>query len=85
MFDNPPSDGELPDHGPIEAAAGRVIEIFEAGVRDPQLGLLQPPRQRAIVAKQLLGVDEHAESLVKGEGRHRGILVLRHVGIGHGA
>ena len=85
MLDNPASDGELPDHGAIQAASRGVVEIFETRVRNAQLRLLQSPRQRAIVAKELLGVDEHAEALVEGEGRHRRILVLRDVGVGHGA
>jgi hypothetical protein len=44
--------------------------------------LLEPARQRTIVAGELLGVDQHAEALVETERRGRGIALLREVGVG---
>ncbi len=34
VLDDPAADGELPDHGAIQATARRVVEIFEARVRE---------------------------------------------------
>lgn len=85
MLDNPAPDGELPDHGAIQPTSRGVIEIFEARVRDAELRFLESSRQRAVVAEELLGVDEHAEALVKGEARGRRVVMPRDVGVGHGA
>jgi hypothetical protein len=54
-------------------------------VRHPEFGLLQAARERPVVAKQVLGIDEHAEALVKSERRPRRVLLLREIGVGHGA
>ena len=76
---------ELADERAVEAAARAVVEVFETGLRHPQLRLLQAARERAVVAIQVLGIDEHAEALVEAEGRQRRVLVLREIGVGHGA
>ena len=50
-----------------------------------EFGLLEPARERAIVAGELLGIDEHAEALVETERGGRGIALLGEVGVGNRA
>ena len=67
MFGDPAAGGELADQRPIEFAARRVVEILETRVRDPELGLLEPTGELAIVAREMLGIDEQADAFVEAE------------------
>ena len=70
----------MPDHGPIEFLA-TVIEIFETRLTQSEFGFLEPACERAILAGELLGIDEHTQALVETERRARGIALLGEVGI----
>ena len=47
--------------------AGRVVEILDAGVREPQLRLAQRAAEALVLAVEPLGVDEQRQALVKAE------------------
>ena len=67
MFGDPPPGGELADQRPIEFAARRVFEVLETRVGNAQLGLLQATGELAIVAREVLGLDEQTDAFVKAE------------------
>ena len=50
-----------------------------------QLGLLQATGELAIVAREVLGVDEQADAFVEAERPDRRVLQLRPIGVGHRA
>jgi hypothetical protein len=76
MLGDPAVGGELADQRPIEFPAA-VVEIFETSVTQFEFGFLEPAAQRAILARELLGIDEDAEALIETERRGRGIALLR--------
>ena len=53
--------------GAVELAAGRVVDVLEAGLAEPELGLAQKADQALVLAPQLLGLDQQAEALVEAE------------------
>jgi hypothetical protein len=81
---HPAAGGELADDGLVELAAGRIVDGFQTGVRKLQLGLLEGASHALVVAGEPLGVDEQAETLVEGQARQLGVLVLLGPGVGHG-
>lgn len=85
MLADPATRGELSHHTAVQTAARPGVEILETGLRDTQARLLHAARQRAIVPKEVLGIDEHAEALVKAEALDGGIVLLREIGIGERA
>jgi hypothetical protein len=85
MLGDPAAGRELPDHGAIQFAAATVVEILETRVAQAEFGVLEPARERAILSRELLGIDEYAQALVATEGRDRGIALLREVGVGNRA
>src|SRR5262249_16053097 len=64
MIDDPSAGGELPNEGAIEFASA-VIKVLETGLAEPQLRFFESTRERAIVARQLLGVDQHPEAFIE--------------------
>ena len=72
----------MPDERAIEAPSGRVIEVFETRLRHPQLCFFQAARERAVVAKEVFGIDEHAEALVETETGERRVLLVREIRVG---
>ena len=56
---------ELAYEGAIQLALRRVVDVLDARVGDPQLRLAQRPREALVVAREVLGVDEHPEALVE--------------------
>jgi hypothetical protein len=85
VFGDPPAGGELAHQRPIEFAARRVLEILETRQGHAQLGLLQTTAEFAIVAREVLGVDEQADPFVEAECPDRRVLQLRAIGVGHRA
>ena len=85
VLDDPAAGGELSDQRPIEFAAGRVVEILETRVRNPELRFFEPAGELAIVPREVLGLDEQADALVETERPDRRVLELRAVGVGHRA
>ena len=75
MLGDPAAGRQLPDHRPIQFPPA-VVEIFQTRVAQSELGLLEPARERAILAGELLGIDEHAQALVETERGARGIALL---------
>jgi hypothetical protein len=85
MFSDPAAGGELADQRPVELAPGRVLEVLEARLGQAELGLLQAAGEFAIVAREVLGLDEQADAFVKAQRAHRGVLELRAIRVGHRA
>ena len=52
--------------------------------RELELGLLQGAGEALVLAGEPLGLDEEAEALVEGEGRHVGLVLLLGPRGGHG-
>ena len=67
MLGAPAAGGELADQRPIELAPWRVLEVLETGLGQPELGLLQASGEFAIVAREVLGLDEQADAFVEAE------------------
>jgi hypothetical protein len=42
-------------------------------------------RQLAVVAQELLGIDDHRQALIEAERSELGVVALGEVGVGHGA
>jgi hypothetical protein len=74
VFRDPPSGGELAHQRPIEFAARRVLEVLETGVGHAELGLRQATGEFAVVARQVLGIDEQADAFVEAERADRRVL-----------
>ena len=72
---DPAAGGELADHGLVELAAGRVVDRLDT--RLGELGRLQRAAETLVLAGPPLGLDEQAQALVEGEGRHVGLVLLR--------
>src|SRR5262249_3944683 len=81
IIGNPPAGRELPDQGAIEFAAA-VIEILETRITQTQLRFFEATGERAVLARELLCIDEHAEPLIETERRDGGVALLREVGVG---
>ena len=64
---DPAAGRELADLGAVELSLRRVVDVLDAGLAEAELGLSQPAREAAVVAEELLGVDEHGEALVEAE------------------
>src|SRR5437667_327675 len=60
----------------VERAPGRVVDGFEARLRELQLRLLQRAAESFVFARDPLGFDEQAQALVEGEGGGVGVLLL---------
>ena len=58
VFGDPPAGRELAHQGPIELAARRVFKVLETRLGQAQLGLVQATTELAIIAREVLGVDE---------------------------
>ena len=85
MFGDPAAGRELPDHRAIQFAAATVVEILETRLTQAEFGFLEPTRERAILSRELLRIDEHAQPLVETERRDRGVALLREIGVGNRA
>jgi hypothetical protein len=81
---HPAAGGELADDGLVELTPRRVVDRFETGVGQLQLGLLEGTGDALVVAGEPLGIDEQAEALVEAQARQRGVLLLLGPGVGHG-
>jgi len=81
---DPAAGGELPDDRLVELAAGRIVDGFEAGLRELQLRLLQGAGEARVLPGALLGLDEEAEALVEGERGQVGLVLLLRPRGGHG-
>src|ERR1700704_6019289 len=85
MVDDPAAGGEVADQRPIEFAAGRIFQVLETRVRNSELGLLESTGEFAIVAREMLGLDEEPDAFVEAERPDRRVLELRPVGVSHRA
>ena len=81
---DPAPGRELSQQGLVERALGSVVDGLEAGLREPEPGLLQRALQAPVLPREPLGVDEHAEALVEGECVVIGATLLFLPGGGHG-
>ena len=81
---DPAAGDELPDDGLVEFPAGRVVDRFDAGVGELQLGLPERPPQALVLPGAPFGIDEQGEAVIEAErGGLRG-LGLRGSGRRHG-
>ena len=76
MLLDPATGGELADHGFVELAACRIVDRFDARLRELELGFLQGAGEAFVLPGEPLGLDEEPEALVEGEGRHVGLVLL---------
>src|SRR6266508_602536 len=67
---------KLPDHRLVQLAPSRIVDGFEARLRELQLRLLQRAAEPFVFARDPLGLDEQAQALVEGEGGGVGVLLL---------
>jgi len=81
---DPATGRELTDQR-ANRASGHCSPGLDAGVREAQFRLFEATPERAPIAGELLGVDEHAEAFVETEGGRGGIALLREIGIANRA
>ncbi len=62
---HPATGCELAHDGLVELAFGRVVDVLDARLAEPQLGLLEQASEPLILASEVLGVYEQAEPLVE--------------------
>src|SRR5207244_3365587 len=68
---DPAAGGELAHEGPLEFAAGRIVDVLDARLAEAELRLAQRGRQAAVLGGEPLGLDQQAEALVGGDGGER--------------
>jgi hypothetical protein len=73
---DPRARAERPDQRAIDLPLRSVVDILDARVRDSQLRLAQGPREPLVVARQMLGVDQHPEAPVEIDFVHLRIFAL---------
>ena len=66
MFDDPSTRRELAHQRPIQLPAA-VIDVFDTRVTHFEFGFGEATAERPILSSELLGIDEHAEPLIKTE------------------
>src|SRR5208282_4213708 len=64
---DPLAGPELPDEGPVELTARRVVDALHRCLGDAELRLLESSVEALVLARHPLGVDEHREALVEGQ------------------
>ena len=79
VLGDPTAAGELADQRAIQFAPA-VVEIFETGLTHLEFGFFEASAQGPILARELLGVDEHAEAFVETQRRGGRIALLGEVG-----
>ena len=79
---NPVAAGEAGQLAAIQAAAGAVVDVLDAGAL-LELGELQEARQTTIVAVDDLAVEQQCEALVEGEAHGGALGELLGQGGGH--
>jgi hypothetical protein len=67
VLHQPLAGGQAPHEGLVEPAGRAEVEILDAGLRELQLGGLQPLQLPAVLASGPLGVDQQAEPFGEGE------------------
>jgi hypothetical protein len=65
MFLDPGRGAQLLDVGAFESARMTVVDVFEGGVGDLQLGVLEPRGQRAILLPKPLPFDQQPEAFLE--------------------
>jgi hypothetical protein len=76
---------ELADLRPIEFTARCVLQILEARLGNAEFCLLQATGELAVVAREMLGVDEEPDAFVEAECPDRRVVQLHAIRIGHRA
>ena len=82
MLPNPVAGGESEEERAIEPALDAEVHIFDAG-RMTEARDLEESREPAVVATELLAVDEEGEAFVEGQGRDLREAGLVSQGLGH--
>ena len=60
---DPGTRSELSDHGLVELAGRRVVDVLDARLAEAELGLAQMARQALVAPVEPLRVDEQCEAL----------------------
>ena len=73
---HPAAARQLADLSAIEFAARGVVDVFDAGVAEFELGFLEGAGQALILAVQPLGFDQQREAFIEAQRRHVGLPLL---------
>ena len=84
MLLDPAAGGELPHEGFVQLALGGIVDSFDAGLREFELGLLQGPGEPFVFSGAPLRLDEQGQALVEGHGDEVGLSLLLRPGRGQG-
>ena len=63
---------QLGDQRAVEGPAV-VVDVGDVGLRQPQVGVAQQPRHLGVLHLLVAVVDDHAQAVVEGERRERGV------------
>src|SRR5690606_25866539 len=69
VFGDPGARRELLEHGLVELALGRVVDVLDAGGRELELGLLEGAVEALVLASEPFSVDKHPEAFIERQAR----------------
>jgi hypothetical protein len=64
---DPVAAGEAKDDGPIEAASGPEVEVFDGGRGEPEPGLTKQASPAPILAVGAFSIEEQSEAVLEGQ------------------
>ena len=67
MLLHPATGRKLADDGLVELALGAIVDVLDASLAEPELGLFEKPVESPVFALQALGIDQQAQAFVEGE------------------
>ena len=76
MLIHPRARRELVHRCLLDPAGARSGHVLETGLRDSQFGLLEAPLESAIVACEVLALDQQSEAFVEAQLAHVGVALL---------
>jgi len=76
LLEHPGPARQLVQRRPRQPPGRARFDVLDAGVGEAQLGVLEQPGEPAVIAGEVLGVDQQREALVEGELAHPRVLVL---------
>ena len=82
MLAHPRALGQVLQPRPVQAARWIVLDVFHTGGHG-EFGLLQAPREAAVLTVRPLVIHQQPEALLEGQGLRIGLLHLREHGFRH--
>ena len=79
---HPAAGGELAEERLVELAPRGVVDVLDARLGEPELGLAERGSEPSVLAGEPLGLDEEPEPLVEGDGSQPRVLLLGEPGGG---